>query len=647
MDKQKLPFATDYTPTPPAESAAFPTGKKELRLWWAMLILASLWSDFAFYGGFALGCGLATVGIITAAWIYLKRSGRSFTPYATSLLLLSLVLAASFFRSNDGFVKFVSFCFLLISVPLALILSAGKNRRNPKGLTSLLDAPRALLVLGIGRLPESLRGLRRAGKAMGRGGKNRRAVLAGLAVAVPLVAILVALLASADAAFDGLLMLIPEVDLGEPIGVLLLALILAPVLYAVCAGLQHDTSVPQPPRERKGLNPLTVNTVLVAICAVYLLYLGSQLAYFVGGLSGLLPEEYTLAQYARRGFFEMAILCLLNLSFMAAAVGLADKTDGRAPLFTRILSLFVGIVTLFFVISASAKMFLYISSYGLTRLRVLTEVIMVFLALATVFVSIWLFLPKFAYMKAILLTALAMCSITAWADVDTVIANYNVWAYRAGITASVDTYHLARLSQGAIPALEKLAQDQNEDIANAARAALERAAAHLDGPDIRALTLSELAARPILKTYKAPEAAEDTVYQPNYDDRIDFGTYYADFQFAADKILTLTSHDGQWRQLIYVEYSTGPVLEDIRSGTQFPCDGELAAAMDRVSAAFPWHTAFHAVVVYNGEVHFCDSSDKIALVYSPETDPTWLSDPFSSDYVAVEGLGGSWYHVTL
>lgn len=645
MDEKKLPFDTGYTSAPQSEAVAYPTEKKELCLWWVMLILAAFWVDFALYGGFGLGSALATVGMIVTPWVYFKRSGRHFTPYATSLLVLSLVLASSFFRSNDGFVKFVSFCFLLISVPLALILSAGKNRRDPKGLLSLLDAPRALLVMGIGRLPESLRGLHRAGKAMGQGSKNRRAALAGLAVAAPLVAILVALLSSADAAFEGLLKLIPEVDLGEPIAVLLLSLLIAPVLYTLCVALQHDTSAATATRQPKGLNAITVNTVLVSIAAVYLVYLGSQLAYFVGGLSGLLPEEYTLAEYARRGFFEMAILCLLNLSFMAVAVGLVSKQDGRAPLLTRILCLFVGIVTLFFVITASAKMFLYIDSFGLTRLRVLTEVIMVFLALATVFVSVWLFVPKFAYMKAILLTALAMCSITAWADVDTVVANYNVWAYQTGVTASVDAYHLGNLSQGAIPALEKLAQDENEDIASAAKYGLRKASKALGETDIRSLTIAQLIARPILEDYKAPETAEDTP-QPNYSDRIDFGTYYADFQFATEEILRRTSPDGQWRQLVYVTYSDGPVLEDIRSGDQFPCDRELAAAMNRICAAFPFLTDLHTVVVFNGEVHFCDSNEKIALVYSPGIDPTWLSNPYATEDISVEGLGGGWFHVS-
>jgi len=645
-EPQKLPFDTNYTAPPPGDTPTFPTGKREQRLWWVLLILSVLGADFALFGGFGLGFALIAIGLIVVPWIYLKRSGRRSTPYAAALLILSGVLAGSFFRSDDAFVKFVSVCFLLISVPLALNLTAGKNRRDPKGLLSLLDAPRALLVLGVGRLPEAMKGFVKAEKTAGKESKNRSAALVGLAVAVPLVAVLLSLLSSADAAFEGLLKLVPEVDFGEPVAALVCGFLPVPVLYTMCVALHHDRTDSAAPKEAKGLHPVTVNTVLMAVCAVYLVYLSSQLAYFVGGLSGLLPEEYTLAQYARRGFFEMAILCLLNLGVMAAAVGLVSKTGHRAPLLTRSLSLFVGIVSLFFVVSASAKMFLYIDSYGLTRLRVLTEVIMVFLALTTIFVSIWLFVPKFAYMKAVLLTALAMCSITAWVDVDTVVAKYNVWAYQSGKVEFVDVYHLGELSKGAIPALEALAADENEGIASSAEYCLRNDAAKIDELDIRALTLSDLLSRPILEKYKTPEKSVDTP-QPKPDHQAAFQEFQSYFQFAAEEILSRTHGNGQWRQLVYVIYPSGPVLEDIRTGDQFPCDRALAATMELlIDSSFPPQHPLDTIVVWNDQVHFCDSNGTYALVYSPKKPPTWLSNPGAPEDFVAEGLGSGWYHVT-
>ena len=115
----------------------------------------------------------------------------------------------------------------------------------------------------------------------------------------------------------------------------------------------------------------------------------------------------------------------------------------------------------------------YIRSYGLTRLRVLTEVIMIFFGLTTAIVLLWLFVPKIAYMKAILLTGLAIGALVIWADVDTVVARYNVNAYRNGQLESVDAYYLSNLGDGAIPYLAQLTQDSDPELARVAAELLE------------------------------------------------------------------------------------------------------------------------------------------------------------------------------
>ena len=227
---------------------------------------------------------------------------------------------------------------------------------------------------------------------------------------------------------------------------------------------------------------------------------GEQLAYVSGGLSGILPEEFTMAQYARRGFFEMATLSAINLGLMTVAVSLVEHKNGKAPLLTRLLLLFIGGMTLFFVISASAKMGMYIESYGLTRLRILTEVIMVFIGLTVVCVSIWLFAPKLPYMKVVLLLALVMGAAVAWADVDTVVASYNVKAYQEGRLAHTDVYYLGTLSEGVVPYLAQLREDENPLIAEAAKTALKNYRTN-EYQDFRSFRLTGISAKEILEEY--------------------------------------------------------------------------------------------------------------------------------------------------
>lgn len=502
MEEKNLPFEVEYTPVPAKElpASGFPTGRREVWLGTVTAIVSVLLADFVLIGGFSLGFAVLAAGSICAAAVYLLRSGCKLTWYSGTLLGLSLVIAASFLRANDGFVKFIMLCFLTLGSNIGLCLLAGQNRRDPAGAASLLDGFRALLVLGIGKLGSSFRGIRAAGKQLGDSGKKRGAILAGLLISVPILAVLIFLLMRADAAFEGLLGLLPRVELSEAYASVVLGVPLACVLYTRSVALKHaHKEAPAQPRAKQ-VHPVIVNTVLWAVCGVYAVYLVSQLAYFVGGFSGILPKGYTMAEYARRGFFEMAWLCAINLGLIALAVALSG---GKTDTMTKGLCLFLGVVTLFFVATASAKMLLYIDSYGLTRLRVLTQIIMAFLAMATACVCIWLFVPRFAYMKAVVLMALVMGAVTAWADVDTVVAAYNVRAYQAGQMKTVDVQYLGDLTDGAIPYIKELVSCTDADVAAKARAILRTRGSYVPKTrDLRGYNIAEAQADKIAATYQ-------------------------------------------------------------------------------------------------------------------------------------------------
>ncbi len=442
------------------QQLVYPAGKRELLFGLLILACSLAMANFTVFGGLNLGFAVMQCLCIVLPAAYLRASGRKLGGYKSALLILSLVIALGFARSADGFVKFVMACFLFVAVNLGLCLHSEQNLRSPAGVMSLLDAPRAFFSFGFGKLPESFRGLREAMRNGGTASKKTAAVLSGLVVAVPLLVIVVLLLVSADAAFAGLVDRMPKFDLSELMPTVILGGGSACVLYAQAVGLHYAPRREAAVKTRKGIEALTVNTVLVAVCLVYLVYLFSQLAYVTGGLSGILPAGFTMAEYARRGFFEMGWLCAINLGTIALAVGLVKKT-GKAPLSTRLLCLFMGIVTLFFVVTASAKMAMYIGAYGLTRLRVLTEIIMDFLGIATSLVCAWLFIPKLPYMKAVLIIALVIGAVVLWADVDTVVAGYNVSAYRSGKLDRVDVGYLTTLSAGAVPYIAQLAEDGN------------------------------------------------------------------------------------------------------------------------------------------------------------------------------------------
>ena len=136
-----LPFEENSLPP---EEKAFPTEKRELLFGIGAALCGLAGTNFVLFGGFALGFALACVAALGLTFFYLLETGKKIAPYPVALLILCAIIALGFGRSDDGFVKFVMFCFLTVSTNLGLCLMANKNRYRPGSLRTLLDEGRRI-----------------------------------------------------------------------------------------------------------------------------------------------------------------------------------------------------------------------------------------------------------------------------------------------------------------------------------------------------------------------------------------------------------------------------------------------------------------------------------------------------------------------
>ena len=492
---------------PEPQRKFLPAGSKELLFGLFALILGLFAANMILFGGLNLGFAIAAAASVALSFWYLRSSGCKASPYCAALLVLSVIIAAGFGWSADPQVKLWLFLFLLAGVNLSFCLMAGKNAHAPGSARSLIDAA-GTFFLGVERMGMAGRGVVTVFRAGGALTQRSGAVLAGMGIALPALIVVIPLLISSDAAFEGLVGLLPDFDRFEICATVLAGVFLGVYFYTRAVTLRHEEPAERPRTEKKGLQKLTMNTALGAVCAVYFAYLISQLAYFVGGFSGILPEGFTRAEYARRGFFEMTCLAGINLCLMTFGVTKVQR-EHRAPGSTRALCLFLGAVTEFLAASSAAKMILYIGSFGLTRLRVLTMVIMVFLGITTALICVWLYVPKLQYMKAVMLVALAIGAAVLWADVDTQVAKYNVEHYLCGDLSSIDMAHLRTLGPGAVEYVELLANSDKALVSANAKDMLQ--SWWLDSSDdFRDLNRIGRRAEEILEHWQPQEAGEVT-----------------------------------------------------------------------------------------------------------------------------------------
>ena len=430
-----------------------------------------LTADFIFWSGTGIGVSAVSVIMYAATVIYLMKRKKHYSTY-TALLNLSFVLiAVSLTFSDNSFAKFLSVCTMTAVYAATVTDMAGLRRSRAGSLYSVGDVCYTAFALTFGRIGRGTWALfHRKGENGGRTvGRKTGFVLLGVALAIPVLCIVVPLLVSSDAAFEGLLKKITFRSFWEVAGALILGLFLFILLFsqAFCA---PDTKVEK--REEKdgrGVDPVVTASFSVAVSVAYVLYLISQLAYFFNAFSGILQEGFTMAQYARRGFFEMSAICVINLAVVFTVSLITRKKEGKVSAAVRLPSLFICLFSLLLIATALSKMVMYIGSYGMTQLRIYTSLFMVFLAVVFVFVILRLFVRNTPYMKAVLVSAALIIAAAGFADTDRVIASYNVNAYLDGRLPAVDMTTLENLdSDAVVPYVALLVDDSDEEVSTRA-----------------------------------------------------------------------------------------------------------------------------------------------------------------------------------
>ena len=130
----------------------YPAGKRELIFGLLVLLFGTFTWNSILYGGFCLGFALGAVALTGCSFWYLLRCGFRPGKYEAALLILAAVIFAGFARSSDSDVKAGMLLMALFAVNLSFCRMAGQSRREPGGIASALDAPRALFTMGVGSM---------------------------------------------------------------------------------------------------------------------------------------------------------------------------------------------------------------------------------------------------------------------------------------------------------------------------------------------------------------------------------------------------------------------------------------------------------------------------------------------------------------
>ncbi len=415
---------------------------------------------------FPLWVMLGAVGLLLAARVEGARPARD----GLILLLPTLALSWMTFLRSEPFTVFLSAAGTLFGLALWVRTFRTGGWLGFGWLDFILAGIWVPLESWLRPWPTLAAAWRRA---VGEKGSRSRgaAVLRGVLLALPALAVFTALLASADLIFGQWVELaFSWLDLEwlmEALGRLIFALIVALFsLGAIVSALLRAQRRPGLGEEKPLIKPfigfIESAIVLGAVDVLFLLFVLVQFRYFFGGEANISLAGYTYSEYARRGFGELVTVAALSLGLilMLGYVGRREGHQKRA--FFGLSALQVALVGVM-LISALERLLLYENAYGFTRLRTYTHVFIPWLALLLVSFLLMLYLGQLRrFAPAAVLAVLGFTLTLGLLNVDAFIARQNIRRYETG--GGIDVPYLASLSTDALPLLVELARRAELDV---------------------------------------------------------------------------------------------------------------------------------------------------------------------------------------
>lgn len=411
-----------------------------------------------------------------------RPQGRSGYLLAAAVLLLALTYAL--------FDNPVFFVLNLLALPILtawhLTYMLGDRRRSWHDLRLIPDAFGHVLKQTVLHVPDVFALFRRRPQegdaATSEGDSALRQVLYGLAFAVPLLAVVLMLLLSADGVLRTMAGEIPawfgNLSIGDGGIRLLWALATGGFLFTYLGGFRSPKRRPpvQGPKlaghfepvhpvqsgdPLSKLQPLPVVTLLIALNLVYVLFVAFQFSYLFGAWQGVLPESSSYADYARSGFGELIGVTFINFGVLLLGLYATLRGEGRMRRALDGLHLLLALCSVAMLGSAFSRLLLYEEAYGYTRLRFLVHAFMIFLFAVLILFALCIRMRRIPLGRVLVALGVVAYLTVNYACMDRVIARLNLDRQHAA-EATIDLEYLLDLSDDAVPVLIERAKPDSE-----------------------------------------------------------------------------------------------------------------------------------------------------------------------------------------
>lgn len=419
------------------------------------------------------GAFVFTILLIAGSVVYLRIKKIPLSKGSIAFILITFVFSFALIFSSNPFIRNLVTVYVLLSAAYWFCFTCSDAGKNDPFIDDMIvfNMIKAILVMPFSCFGKLFGAFFSNFKKLG-SSKKILLIIGGLCIAVIPTFAVTMLLSRADDAFNKIAgelfakLTMPE-NIQAEIWAFVIGIPVAMYMFGlIYANSEHknESVMTREKNERftqslRFTPGLVVYTSVTPICLVYVAFFLSQSAYFLSAFSNIIPEGFTYAEYARKGFFELCAVAVINICVIIF-ISLLTKRESKNPPAMKIYITVISVFTLMMIAIAVSKMVMYIREYGLTPLRIFPTWFMILLAFIFVFIIIRQFSEKFKLFPSIFVAFIIMVGVLAFTDIDYIIADYNIDRYLDGTLDNVDLDMIKyELSDSASSALVKLKND--------------------------------------------------------------------------------------------------------------------------------------------------------------------------------------------
>ena len=580
------------------------------------LTIGFLFCEFILFGGLGLGVVFFFITAYAGILFYGHKSLSADIKKGAVLFIPIILLLLCFVLFNNMVLNVLNFGFVFFLATLQLMSMFGMREHEQLSKGLFYDFFNGFISRPLMNL-DKLFVIAAKGTKDEKGKRLFSRILLGVIISVPLLAVILSLLASADLAFEEILDKLYSYiggSIWEYFAKILLGFGIAIPLFGAFYAFRYKNksgSLKMPVLAQK-LDRVIAYTILSVVNVIYILFLAVQFNYMFFAFSGKLPGGFIYSDYARRGFFELVAIAVINLGLLLVFYLFSSRKESLLPKPLKAFLLVLSSLTIVILGSALSKMIMYMGVFGLTQLRVYTTWFMILTAVIFLLAIAKIISRKFNAPRFACVFFTVWFLMLNFAGADAQITKYNIAKSEQDKSVTLDVAMFNSLSDSTVPYAIKLLKNDDVVVRFESKLMLTQRYDALKNSSWQSLSVASYKAKRLLEEKKAsyyipnepngaqplPETDTEMVYKYlpklteiencawNYERIIfeeSFGTNnnYNFYGFVVlkeayfDKVVA----DYEWTPFLFADKQGIPYMEDLSANNSLDASEEYTKAV--------------------------------------------------------------------